>query len=96
MSEIHIIAHLDAKVEHRDALVPVLQELVHASRKEQGNRRYDLMEDKENPLAFVFIECWASAEAIEEHNASPHFQRFVAFIQGKVNTLRVSKLKQII
>ena len=54
------------------------------------------MEDKENPLAFVFIECWASAEAIEEHNASPHFQRFVAFIQGKVNTLRVSKLKQII
>ena len=96
MSEVHIIAHLDVKIEHRDALVPALQELVHDSRKEQGNRRYDLMEDRENPLTFVFIECWASAEAIEEHNASPHFQSFVAFIQGKVNTLRVSKLKQVI
>lgn len=95
MSEIRIVAELEVKPECRAELLPVMEKLVAGSRAEPGNRTYDLTESLDNPCLFFVIETWASAEAIEEHNASAHFQAFAAAVEGKAVKLNITKLKTL-
>ena len=95
MSEIRIVAELDIKPGQRETLMPVLEKLVAGSRAEAGNRMYDLTENRDNPNHLFVIETWASEQAIAEHNATAHFQAFVAAIEGKVNKLVITKLKDM-
>ena len=42
-------------------------------------------EDTSNPLKFTIIEYWKSQQAINEHNATAHFNEFVKIIGGKAD-----------
>lgn len=95
MSEIRIVAELEVLPEHREALMPVLRSLVNGSRAEVGNRVYDLTEDIADPCHFFVIETWASQQALEEHNATPHFRAFVSFVEGKTRPMAVTLLKNV-
>lgn len=95
MKELKIVAVIEVKEVYKDELMNVFKETVDATRKEEGSISYELFEDVKNPLKFTFIEHWASKEAIEEHNASAHFQRFVAAIEGKVDNLAIDVLKKM-
>lgn len=92
---IRIVAEVELKAGARDALMPVLQALVKGSRAEAGNKEYILTESLERPGHFFVIEEWASEQAIEEHNATPHFTAFVAAIDGKTDKLAITKLKTV-
>lgn len=35
---------------------------------------YELFADKNDPLAFVFIETWPSEEALQRHMQAPHYR----------------------
>lgn len=94
MSEITIIAKIDVKPEHRDAIFLVLKNLIGPSRAEEGNRQYDLHEVDEKPCSFVFVERWADKAAIDKHNNTPHFQAFVKAIDGKVDAVDITKMKK--
>jgi quinol monooxygenase YgiN len=53
-------------------------DLVGASRDEAGNDSYDFYTDLADAASFTFIEVWRDQAAIDVHNATPHFQGFVA------------------
>lgn len=95
MSEIRIVAELEVLPEAREAMLPALRDMVEASRAEPGNRAYDLTEDLENPCRFFILESWASAEAIDAHNASAHFKAFGNFQKDKLRRKAVVKLKNV-
>jgi quinol monooxygenase YgiN len=95
MSEIRIVAELEVLPEHRKTLMPVLRALVDGSRAETGNRTYDLTVDQSNSCRFFVIETWASQQALDEHNAAPHFRAFVDFVEGKTKPLSVALLKTV-
>jgi len=96
MSKVTIVAQLLVKKEYREELLKLCDELVPASRAEAGNSHYDLYEDMENPLAFTLLELWNSAEAIEEHNATPHFKKLIQFVEAKkLESLNIQKIRQI-
>ena len=95
MSEIRIVAELEVLPQHREELMPVLQALVDGSRGEAGNIAYDLTEDLSNVCHFFVIETWASQQAIDEHNVTPHFTAFVAFTEGKLKHLAITLLKKV-
>ncbi|GGD40092.1 putative quinol monooxygenase [Aureimonas glaciei] len=79
MSELHIVVGLQAKAGKEDELRRDLAGLVEPSRGEDGNIRYDLFEDRDEPGHFVFVETWASAEARAlHHEQGPHIQHFHA------------------
>ena len=59
------------------------------------NLRYDLTENIDSTGHFFVIEEWRSEKAIEEHNASPHFQAFVSAIEEKAEKLNVVKVKNL-
>jgi len=79
MSELFIVVGLKAKVGKEDELRRDLSELVEPSRSEDGNIRYDLFEDRDEPGRFVFMEEWSSIETqTRHHEHGPHIQRFHA------------------
>ena len=74
-----IVVALQAKAGKEDELRRDLAALVELSRNEDGNLRYDLFEDQDQPGRFVFVEEWASLEARTRHHESgPHIQHFHA------------------
>lgn len=92
---IHIVAEIKIKPEFRDALMPVLQELVAGSRMEGGNISYDITEALDTPGRFYAVEIWASEQAIKEHGDTPHFQNFVKAIKDKSEKVEIVKLHNL-
>ncbi|WP_410768765.1 putative quinol monooxygenase [Fontibacillus sp. BL9] len=75
-----IIIHAEMKV-NREAEAEFLesvQELIEASRAEAGNVSYKLLKDTDQDDTYLMIEQWKDQEAVAAHNASSHFQAFVA------------------
>lgn len=93
--EVRVIATLQAKPDSIEVVSDAVHEIIEASRLEVGNLQYDLHRDMDQPGTFVFFERWASSEALEKHNATEHFKRFVSQIDGKLEALDIKKLKQI-
>jgi quinol monooxygenase YgiN len=47
------------------------------------------------PNIFIVIETWASQQAIDFHNATPHFVEFANFAKDHVDELEINIFKQI-
>ena len=68
--------------------------VVDGTRQEEGNISYELHQDINNPLVYVFVEVWKSPEAIAFHSKSEHFKTFAAAVDGKVN-MAVNTVKKV-
>jgi quinol monooxygenase YgiN len=53
----------------------ILDELIAETRKEPGNIRYQLFRSVDNPAILTVFEQWKDKAAIDEHNASEHFNK---------------------
>ena len=95
MSSIQIVALVTVKPEYTEALAAQFKDLVKASRAEEGNISYDLHQEIGKPNRFVFVESWKSQAAIDEHNASEHFQNFVKSIEGKTEAMEIVLMNQV-
>lgn len=70
---IKIVAKVLVKEGMTEAFKEAAKELVAKSAAEEGNISYSLNVSVQDPRSFAFIEIWKDKEAIESHNASPHF-----------------------
>jgi quinol monooxygenase YgiN len=51
--------------------------VVEPSRKDEGNLRYELFVDRNDPRRFVFVEHWADENAQRKHDSdSEHIRHF--------------------
>jgi quinol monooxygenase YgiN len=77
MNELNLLAVLYAKPGRETVLRKNLTALVTPSRSEEGNQRYELYADVQDPGRFVFLESWASREAQQRHHTqSAHIRHF--------------------
>lgn len=77
MSDYYVLAILYAKPGREDELRKSLIAVVEPSRKDEGNLRYELFVQQEDPRRFVFVEHWANPEAQHMHHTqSEHILRF--------------------
>ena len=77
---IKIVAEFSVKPEYVAEFAATAKELVLASQAEEGNITYTLNACAEDPNVYTFIEIWKDLDAIEAHNASAHFQKFVPLL----------------
>lgn len=75
---ITIIATFNVKDDCVETFKQLATECIEASRKETGNVDYHLYTGKDDSTKFFFVEVWKDEEAINTHNASAHFQKFVS------------------
>ena len=73
-----VVGRVQTNHDKRDELIAVGQRVAQASRQEAGCIGYRLYEDTEAENAFVFVEEWASEEALQQHFATPHIAEFMA------------------
>ena len=72
------IAVLKAKPGQEQALKAGLLALVEPTRTEPGNLDYVLFEHRDEPGTFYMREAFKNQAALDEHFATPYFQRFAA------------------
>eukprot|EP00823_Brevimastigomonas_motovehiculus_P005818 TRINITY_DN442_c0_g1_i1.p1 TRINITY_DN442_c0_g1~~TRINITY_DN442_c0_g1_i1.p1 ORF type:complete len:137 (+),score=41.45 TRINITY_DN442_c0_g1_i1:35-445(+) len=71
---LHVLASIKLKKESDlEEYKKLIQPLIEHTKKEKGNFKYVLVQDKSDPLTCTFIEEWASEEALKEHCASEAF-----------------------
>lgn len=78
---------------HADALPPAargidaLRPLADASRIENGNLRFDVLNEPTRQNHFTIIEVWASEKAVHAHAAAPHTRTFREQFQAFTGSL---------
>lgn len=76
-----VVAVLYPKAEHRDEVRDALLSLIPKVHEEDGCELYSLQEDANN---FVFVERWASQEALKAHSGGPALVEMNALLDGKM------------
>jgi len=77
---VRVVAHVTALAGHEQDLATVLRALVAPTRAEAGCIGYELLQDRDDPAAFVFVEEWMDDAAIATHMGAEHVRQ--AFAQA--------------
>ena len=73
---VYVVTHVDVIPPRKDDAVGLLKSLGEASRRDDGNLRYEIVQQTNRPNHFTVIEVWASREALDAHGMAPHVREF--------------------
>jgi len=68
------VARIKAKSDKVGEVRDLLCGLIEPTRKESGCVSYELLQNREDPTDFTFVEEWESDAAFESHAASDHIK----------------------
>jgi len=74
MIVVHV--HVHVKADQVTAFVSATLENAEHSLREPGIARFDVLQDKTNPTAFLLTEVYRTAAAPAEHKATAHYQKW--------------------
>ena len=70
------IVHVQVKPEFVDHFIAAARENHLHSVREQGNRRFDVLQSSEDPSRFVLYEAYRHADDAAAHKLTPHYLRW--------------------
>ncbi|TCN21183.1 putative quinol monooxygenase [Mesobacillus foraminis] len=76
-----IHAYIKIKSQYREAFLEEARLVTKPSKAESGNISYDYYEDPEEANSFIFVEKWKDVQAIQQHEETSHFKKFVKEIE---------------
>jgi quinol monooxygenase YgiN len=95
--EINLTVILKSKLENREEMKAVLENLVENSRKEAACLQYDLHQNIEDPNIFVFHEVWKNKEGLDLHKEQLYSLKFNKnaedFLQEKAIIYSTSRIE---
>ena len=71
---LRIIARIKAKPDTVEETRELLSRLVEPTRKEAGCLAYELLQNRDDPTEFTFVEEWRDEAAIAEHFETEHIK----------------------
>ncbi|MBJ8341140.1 antibiotic biosynthesis monooxygenase [Antrihabitans sp. YC3-6] len=80
MSNLNVVAIIEAKPDGVEAVRSALSTLVVATRAEEGCVSYELSESLASPGTFVVVEVWRSQADLAEHAESAHMKAAFAAV----------------
>jgi quinol monooxygenase YgiN len=93
---VYVVAKLQARPGKEEGLREMLEALIEPTKKEQGCRRYLLMQDRQNPMVLTILEEWDTEADLNTHLALPHLQKVFAQLPDLLAApLDVVRYKQI-
>lgn len=95
MSDLIIVARVEAKPGHAKELVAAQVELVQAARKQPGCLLYDLHEDEDQPGRVLFFERWRDRASWEAHMKGAHITAFRTKAGHLIGTSELLKMRQV-
>ncbi|MFC2087469.1 antibiotic biosynthesis monooxygenase [Bacteroidota bacterium] len=67
------LVHVEVKPEYIDEFIEATIINHNHSTKEEGNLRFDLIQDEKNPEKFIIYEAYNSMEAVSAHKETSHY-----------------------
>jgi quinol monooxygenase YgiN len=78
---IYVVTHIDVTSDHKDDAVALLRVMGDETRKDDGNLRYDVFQQKNRPNHFTVIEAWINRKAQANHIAASRTRAFRGQLQ---------------
>ncbi len=75
---IYAVTHVDCVPTRKDDGIVLLKDLSGPSRQENGNLRFDVLQQASRPNHFTVIEAWKDEAGVLSHVAAPHTRQFRA------------------
>lgn len=70
------MVHILVKEQYLDAFIEASIENHRNTIKEPGNLRFDILQDAQNPLKWIFYEVFKNEDAIAAHKATHHYAKW--------------------
>lgn len=67
------LVHVHVKAEHISDFIEATRKNHEASIQEDGNRRFDVLQLRDDPSRFVLYEAYTDQQAAATHKQSPHY-----------------------
>lgn len=90
-----VVAKIEAKTNHLEAVRKELIELIAPTLAEKGCINYDLHQDHNKENIFLFYENWESRSHWEDHNVSAHIKAFQQATKGIIEKVEVFEMHKI-
>lgn len=71
---LRVVARIQARPEKVDEVRELLLALIEPTRREQGCVTYELLQNRDDPCDFTFVEEWACDADLDAHAASDHLR----------------------
>lgn len=95
MAKLTIVANIKANADKVELVRAELLKLIDITRAEEGCINYDLHQDNENPVHFMFYENWESRELWQKHMANQHLEDYMAATEGAVAEFTLNEMTVI-
>lgn len=76
------LVHIWVKPEFKSEFIQASKENHLHSIHEEGNLRFDILQDMSNPNKFTFYEAYVSEEASAAHKNTDHYKKWRETVQG--------------
>jgi quinol monooxygenase YgiN len=86
MSEgpLRVVARINAKSDKIGEVRKLLSALVEPTRKERGCLTYELLQNRDDPADFTFVEEWASDSTFDSHSTADHIKALTPKLQPMI------------
>ena len=71
-----VTAIMKVKTGNKNAFISEAQDLISATRKENGCISYNLLSSTENENVLVMLEQWKDTDSLNKHMETEHFRQF--------------------
>ena len=85
---VYAVNYIDVAPASRDAAVGLLRKLATASRKDEGNTRFEILQRTAPPNQFAIVSTWKDQKAYDAHVAAAHTKEF----REKIKPLLISAI----
>ena len=75
---LYVVTHVDVGPPNRDKIIVALKALSEPTRKDKGNVRYDVLQQKNRTNHFTVVEAWSDQAANDAHEIAAHTKEFRA------------------
>jgi len=73
---LYVVTHVDVGPPNRDKIIVALKALSDPTRKDKGNVRYDVLQQKTRTNHFTVVEAWTDQAANDAHEIAAHTKEF--------------------
>mgnify|MGYP000614725901 CR=1 FL=1 len=81
---LQVVARVVARPETVEDVKRILVGMIEPTRNEPGCLVYELLQCREDPTDFTFVEEWTDADALARHAAAPHISGVQAELRALV------------
>ena len=73
---IYVVTHVDFIPPGKDAGIELIKAFTDASRKDDGNLRFETLQQSSRPNHLTLFEVWKDPKAVDNHGVAPHTKLF--------------------